>query len=104
MTTGFIDNVVQFPGTVGPDQEADAHREVIATLTLIIRQMSDLVNAINEGPTTDGDKAKFASWLCSASALCLRVQMDYFAQFIGGGEQISGGSPHEPETPPGPSP
>lgn len=104
MTTELTDNVVQFPGAVGPDHESVAHRDVIATLTLIIRQMSDLVNAINEGPTTDADKANFASWLCSASALCLRVQMDYFAQFIGGGEQTSGGSPQEPEISPGQSP
>ena len=101
MTSAPTNNVLPFPGAGGPDQDANPHREVIAALTHLIRQMSDLVNAINKGSTTDADKAKFGGWLCNASALCLRVQMEYFAQFIGGGEQLSGGSPPEPEPPPG---
>jgi len=103
MTTELTDNVVQFPGNPCPDQEENPHRDVITRLTHVIRQISDLVNAINNGPTTDADKAKFAGCLCSASALCLRAQMEYFAEFIGGGEMTSSGSPHAPDTPPGPS-
>ncbi len=93
------DNIVHFPGLQSPEQRADPHRNVITLLTHIIRQMSDLVNAINEGPTSDAEKAKYASWLCSASALCLRAQLEYFDQFIGGRERYSDDPSFEPQLP-----
>ena len=96
-------NIVHFPGLQAPEQEADPHRNVITSLTDIIRQMSDLVNAINSGPATDADKVKFATWLCTASALCLRAQMEYFDQFVGDSKTIPGASSFDPPQPPSPS-
>ena len=104
MTADPTDNIVQFPGLQSPEQDVDPHCDVITTLTRIIRQMSGLVNAINEGPTNDADKAKYASWLCSASALCLRAQLEYFEQFIGDRERMSAAALSlDPQLPQGPS-
>lgn len=103
MTTDPPDNIVQFPGLQSPEQDTGPHCDVIATLTRIIRQMSGLVNTINEGPASDADKAKYVGWLCSAAALCLRAQIDYLDQYIVGGES-SGASSIAPTPPAGPSP
>lgn len=102
MTADPTDNIVQFPRPESPEQDVDPHREVIATLTHIIRQMSGLVNAINDGPTNAADKAKYATWLCSASALCLRAQLEYFDQYIGGIERFSCDPSLRPPLPPVP--
>ncbi|MGU9982525.1 hypothetical protein ACJ4V0_21030 [Phreatobacter sp. HK31-P] len=102
MTINPLDNIVQFPGLHSPEQDVDPHREVVAALTHIIRQISGLVNAINEGPTTDVDKAMYAGWLCSASAMCLRAQLEYFDQFIGGRERVSDAPAFDPPLRPGP--
>lgn len=104
MTIGPPDNIVHFPGLQGPEQDTNPHRRVIVSLAHIIRDMSDLVSAINEGPTTDADQVKYTSWLCSASALCLRAQIEYFEQFIGSSERFSNGPSFEPPMPPGSPP
>lgn len=82
-------HVVHFPGPQGPEQVADPHRDVIASLTKIIRQISDLASAIKEGPTTDADMAKYPGRLSFVSALCLRAQIEYFDQFTGGSKENS---------------
>ena len=93
-------NIVQFPGLAGLEQGDNPHRGVIATLSHIIRQMSDLVNDVNASSITDADKAKYAGWICSASALCLRAQLEYFQQFMGDGVVDPDASPDEPGMPP----
>lgn len=104
MTIDPPDNIVHFPGLQSPEQDADPHRGVIVSLAHIISNIGDLVIAINEGPTTDTDKVKYTSWLCSASALCLRAQLEYFDQFIGGSERISAAALSlDPQSPQGPS-
>ena len=102
VTIGTPDNVVDFPGLQNLEQDAGPHRDVIATVTHIIRQMSGLVNAINEGPATDAEKAKYAIWLYSASALCLRVQLEYFDHFIDGSARTSDGPSFQAPLSPGP--
>ncbi|KAF0125797.1 MAG: hypothetical protein FD152_2727 [Xanthobacteraceae bacterium] len=102
MTIDPPDNIVHFPGLQSPEQDADPHRGVIVSLAHIITNMGDLVIAINEGPTTDTDKVKYTSWLCSASALCLRAQLEYFDQFIGGRERVSDAPAFDPPLRPGP--
>ncbi len=103
MTTNPRDNIIRFPGLENPGPEANSHRDVIASLTGIIQQMSELVKTINEGPMTDVDRATYASWLCSASALCLRAQLEYFDQFVGDSKTIPGASSFNPPQPPGPA-
>lgn len=103
MKTNPPGNTHNFTSQQNPEQDVDPHRDVVAALTQIILQMSGLVSAINDGSSTDDDKAKYVGWLCSASALCLRAQLEYFDQFVGGRERGSDGLALDTSLPPGSS-
>lgn len=104
MNSETSSNIVRFPGQHGPDQNSDPHRDVIVTLAHLMRQMNGLVNSINKGSIEDNDKIKYNSWLCEASTLCLRTQLNYFEQFCDRRALRADATPLGNPLPPGGSP